>query len=166
MMDLARPWSRRQSNIEGGAQRHRHLSSEQIEKAQNFSRREDHAARESTFGRISPPPLKRRRTCMELKSDATWSASDLPITPLLSSNASTSRRSGFQASSKVGDIPRSHRSTPAEISKKRTCRACERTTTTSFDPIIACAGCSRLYHDSCRKPPLVEGRDPYVGLVS
>ena len=40
---------------------------------------------------------------------------------------------------------------------KPSCRICAKTTTTSYNPIIVCPGCSRSYHDSCRNPPLSPG---------
>lgn len=48
----------------------------------------------------------------------------------------------------------------SESSFKPTCRVCDKTTATSYNPIIACAGCARTYHDSCRKPSLTQGLDP------
>lgn len=47
-----------------------------------------------------------------------------------------------------------------ESSFKPTCRVCDKTTATSYNPIIACPGCTRTYHDSCRRPSLTQGVDP------
>jgi hypothetical protein len=38
-------------------------------------------------------------------------------------------------------------------------------TIVKYDPIIACLGCHVEFHDSCRKPPLVDEADPYVTLT-
>ncbi|KAK1908641.1 hypothetical protein P3342_009492 [Pyrenophora teres f. teres] len=46
------------------------------------------------------------------------------------------------------------------LSHRSACRICDKTTATSYNPIIACPGCSRLYHDSCRKPALSPGAMP------
>ena len=43
------------------------------------------------------------------------------------------------------------------LSHKPACRICAKTTTTSYNPIVVCSGCSRSYHDGCRKPPLSPG---------
>ncbi len=45
---------------------------------------------------------------------------------------------------------------------KQACRLCDSTSATNYDPMITCLGCDRPYHDSCRKPPLIDGVDPYV----
>ncbi|KAH7355617.1 hypothetical protein BKA66DRAFT_575253 [Pyrenochaeta sp. MPI-SDFR-AT-0127] len=47
-----------------------------------------------------------------------------------------------------------------DSSSKRACRVCEKTSTTNYNPIFDCPGCERPYHDSCRKPPLIEGSSP------
>ena len=45
---------------------------------------------------------------------------------------------------------------------KRACRTCEKSSSTNYNPMISCLGCERPYHDSCRKPPLIDGVDPHV----
>jgi hypothetical protein len=48
----------------------------------------------------------------------------------------------------------------SESSSKLVCTICSKTTNVKYDPIIACPGCQKHYHDSCRRPPLIEGVDP------
>jgi hypothetical protein len=46
------------------------------------------------------------------------------------------------------------------------CRVCSKAAKVTYDPLIPCNGCQRFYHDSCRKPALVEGADSYVLVLS
>ncbi|KAF2845770.1 hypothetical protein T440DRAFT_472409 [Plenodomus tracheiphilus IPT5] len=58
------------------------------------------------------------------------------------------------------DIVFSSRPSGSRVTVKRVCRVCEKSSATNYNPIFACPGCTRPYHDSCRKPPLIDGVDP------
>ncbi|KAF2127416.1 hypothetical protein P153DRAFT_387959 [Dothidotthia symphoricarpi CBS 119687] len=97
--------------------------------------------------RISPPPLKRQRV------DTTVS-NVLPKRPSLTDVPA-------QPSLRPGKVEcRPNTSFNSGSSSKRTCRVCEKASATKYNPIITCPSCQRPYHDSCRKPRLVEGVDP------
>jgi hypothetical protein len=65
----------------------------------------------------------------------------------------TSRKSSSTKSSRLA-VERSG------SGSKLACTICSKTTNVKYDPIIACPGCQKHYHDSCRRPPLIEGVDP------
>lgn len=48
----------------------------------------------------------------------------------------------------------------ASSASKPICVMCSKATNVKYDPLIACPGCGKHYHDSCRRPPLIEGVNP------
>lgn len=100
---------------------------------------------------ISPSPLKRRRTAYE--------ESRRGQDPVSLATLGTSKRS-CSLSCCVKSLLIFCGSLPKPESCKPACRVCGKTTATSYNPVIACPGCARPYHDSCRRPPLPQGVDP------
>jgi hypothetical protein len=139
---------------------------------------------------ISPPPLKRQRTNLGDGHHASKPTASLAPFRSLQSNksvenpaASRSRLSLHFASSDSHTSPvhrnrepsvdpneyGATRANPPSIggsSKKPVCRVCTKGMVVQYDPIISCPGCRAEFHDSCRKPPLIDGVDPYVVSIS
>ncbi|KAL6159147.1 hypothetical protein ACJBU6_03236 [Exserohilum turcicum] len=105
---------------------------------------------------ISPPPLKRQCTAYEqLRRDEDASGSPDPII----GHCVQTYQSYNVSSLREALIPIERLSKP-QLSCKPVCRVCDKTTATSYNPIITCPGCAKSYHDSCRKPPPIQGVDP------
>lgn len=127
------------------------------------------AARQSEVGirkagAISPPPLKRQRTVYEPSRvpDAgrlSGSSQSFHLFPAPAVHHAQKDRLRNE-SSLDGHSNSPKRSAKSHISCKPACRVCDKTTATSYNPIITCPGCARSYHDSCRRPPLTQGVDP------
>jgi hypothetical protein len=137
---------------------------------------------------ISPPPLKRQRTRHEdgYQVSASDRALALPTCLLQShksaENPTASRlRLPSRESQRYGrpfassdhhtspvkeDAFQVNRPLMASSSRKSVCRVCMKAMIVQYDPIITCPGCCTEFHDSCRKPPLIDGVDPYVVSIS
>ncbi|RMZ66065.1 hypothetical protein GMOD_00005132 [Pyrenophora seminiperda CCB06] len=98
------------------------------------------ASRGGKSDAISPPPLKRQR--VEGHSRGVQPSACKYLERRASTASSVSKHSVDGQTSRLS------------LSHKPACRICSKTTVTSYNPIIVCAGCSKFYHDSCRKPPL------------
>lgn len=62
----------------------------------------------------------------------------------------------------AGSVIRSEKST----SDGTKCNQCKKSSAKRYDPLIKCLTCIRHFHDGCRKPPLAQGIDRLVVLVT
>jgi hypothetical protein len=133
------------------------------------SRSSRYADNERPPKRISPPPMKRQRTWTE---DSHLSTNG-PKMPLRDAQGSRHSLASSDFPKPHADTRQEHRTksrksgaaclngaSHSESSKKPVCRVCMKGTNVKYDPIIACPGCRGQFHDSCRKPPLIEAVDP------
>jgi hypothetical protein len=118
-------------------------------------------------GAISPPPLKRQRTTYD-KPSSSFSGR-MTTAPTVQSN----REPDIISASKSFPAPTARRRHDSRYTHyasgrrhvsssvpKPTCLFCDKSSATSYNPIVACPGCSKPYHDSCRTPPLAPDIQP------